>query len=880
MMNYENLKESGLDHLENKQVRVSDVIRLINNKSIKNNVPNFSLLLGAGASVTSGIRSGQDLILSWKNEISQMMGITEQKEIEEYFSSQTIRSWYDSNNEYGSLFERMYSLQKQRRLFVENEVQGGIPSIGYAYLVNLMSNNIFNTVFTTNFDDLISEAFYSFSNERPIVCAHDSSISSISVTSTRPKIVKLHGDYLFDNIKATVRETESLEHNMRMKFQEFAKDYGLIVIGYSGNDRSIMDIFSYLLSKDEYFKNGIYWCIRKGDNPCSELISLLSKDRVYFVEIDGFDEFMAELNNKLNGGRLPINEGFLSYQHQDALIKTLIENQYVQKSSSLILKGDCENLKKQLKDNKMNDFLKFVREQKDQEQSNKKYSRYTERKTPFGEMSQVQKSVIDKINFEAFALGNTNKAIQLISEEDVFSLEPSSYKIELLELYADIHPLRSDVDVKHCFDALIEIDPNNHKHYIVAANRSNSFNQKYNYLLSAEKVFHNSVRIKNHISSALLSFCESFLVRDKKEEYLKKAFEVISESLSLNKSISNEAYVQKARYFLLKYDNDRPQLKTESEFLINECRSLSLYHNTTLEVMKVLKSRDYTEDLLNSALVFHQSSARIEDIEDVSLRLIDYYAEDACVEKALSITQNFEKEYEPSRYYYLSKAKLLGSFEFFNSALEVYNQLDSSEGVVIQKLRIYHFLEDDNALKALYSEWIDKNNYEVDSTYYGLMGDYSKVVEVLKNKQLEIGLLSTSDLIEYSYALLHIEDYQSCVDLLKTYYSSPVILSQELYINYLFAAYHLDSKNVDKIDKNSLQTKINDRIIKSPERGDTLLVAAYALLGDQVRFYESLARVVQKYPILKYTIKDWPIVQRYSSQSKFKELVKATPHSC
>ena len=88
-----------------------------------------------------------------------------------------------------------------------------------------------------------------------MVCAHDSSVNSITVTSKRPQIIKLHGDYLFEDIKATLRETESLEENMKQKFIEFCKDYGLIVIGYNGSDRSILDTFDYLLKKDDYLKN-------------------------------------------------------------------------------------------------------------------------------------------------------------------------------------------------------------------------------------------------------------------------------------------------------------------------------------------------------------------------------------------------------------------------------------------------------------------------------------------------------------------------------------------------------------------------------------------------------------------------------------------------
>ncbi|MEO6280783.1 MAG: SIR2 family protein [Roseateles sp.] len=212
-------------------------------------------------------------------------------------------TWYDPAHEYSSLFERRFDLQRQRRVFVESEVAGKTPSIGYAYLTSLIEQGHFNTVFTTNFDDLINEAFYLFSNDRPIVCAHDSSINSVTVTSKRPKVIKLHGDYLFDDLKSTIRETESLEQNMKAKLAEFSKDHGLIVVGYSGADRSIMENLQALLRREEYLKTGIYWCLRKDTEISEDLRKLLLRDRVYFVEIDGFDELFAELYGSFNPGQ-------------------------------------------------------------------------------------------------------------------------------------------------------------------------------------------------------------------------------------------------------------------------------------------------------------------------------------------------------------------------------------------------------------------------------------------------------------------------------------------------------------------------------------------------------------------------------------------------
>lgn len=286
--------------LKSKERSVEDLIRFVSTRH--ESEPNYSLLLGSGCSISSGIRSGQDLIKVWSKEIYELdTGRDyEPAAAAEYFKSE---SWYEAKNEYSSLFERRYDLPKQRRLFIEKEVENKNPSIGYAYLLRLIERSYFRTVFTTNFDDLLNQSFYSHSKIRPIVCAHDSSISSVSITSKRPKIIKLHGDYLFDDIKSTLRETESLEANTKNKFIEFAKDYGLIVVGYGANDRSVMDVLTYLLRHDAFLGNGIYWCLREETTISSDLKKFLSQDRVFYVSITGFDELFAEMNAKVGPER-------------------------------------------------------------------------------------------------------------------------------------------------------------------------------------------------------------------------------------------------------------------------------------------------------------------------------------------------------------------------------------------------------------------------------------------------------------------------------------------------------------------------------------------------------------------------------------------------
>ena len=97
--------------LKNKERSITDLIRFLKTRTDLN--PNYSLLMGAGCSVTSGIKSANDLIRQWKKDIYQQeKNIYEsdfiEDDVEIFYSNQM---WYDSRNPYSSLFEKKYDLQ-------------------------------------------------------------------------------------------------------------------------------------------------------------------------------------------------------------------------------------------------------------------------------------------------------------------------------------------------------------------------------------------------------------------------------------------------------------------------------------------------------------------------------------------------------------------------------------------------------------------------------------------------------------------------------------------------------------------------------------------------------------------------------------------------
>lgn len=303
-------------------------------------IPNYALFLGAGASWNSGVITADEMIKVWREELYKRV----RKRLK-YATWLKKQDWYNTDDEYGHLFGYVYDERSQRRDYIENIMKNATPSWGYVYLASMLQSQIFNTVFTTNFDDLINEACYLYTDSvRPIVCAHDTEVSNVRLTKKRAQIIKLHGDFLFDSIKITKVETKQLNRNMEMKFAQYGQEFGLVVVGYSGRDNSIMSILEKYITKESYFKHGIYWCIRKGEEPKERVKKLLSNKRVHAIEIQGFDEFMATLHDKA-GLELPatvINPRKVAEQRSKifcSVPKQLSENKIIKRDIEKVLAG-------------------------------------------------------------------------------------------------------------------------------------------------------------------------------------------------------------------------------------------------------------------------------------------------------------------------------------------------------------------------------------------------------------------------------------------------------------------------------------------------------------------------------------------------------------
>lgn len=272
-------------------IRHASVKQLANKIKGFTKYPRFAFLLGAGASRQSGIITAGEMIRFFKERIISEAcphPITTDDERETWLTEQ---DWYKGEgSEYCKLFEQFEPKEIGRQRYIESIIEGQEPSFGYVVLANLMASNYINTIITTNFDDLVYSACTSYTAIRPIVYAYGVLASEMRITAERPKILKLHGDYLYSPLKNTNTETAVQDANMARQLSQILSEYGLVVIGYSGGDKSVLEVISSISEK-----NDLYWCVRRGEQVNEDVERLLLDKGGFLVEIDGFDELLNEI---------------------------------------------------------------------------------------------------------------------------------------------------------------------------------------------------------------------------------------------------------------------------------------------------------------------------------------------------------------------------------------------------------------------------------------------------------------------------------------------------------------------------------------------------------------------------------------------------------
>ena len=868
---------------KSKERKIKDLALFINNKPESEKQPLYSILLGAGASFSSGIKTGQHLVEQWLRKIYQnynnQNGNITTNEIRTYLKN-NCQEWYNPDNEYASLFGKIYDLPSQRRNFIEREVgNANEPSIGYRYLNRLAAEEIIDTFFTTNFDDLLEQAMSPFNDiKRPIVCAHDSSIFNISVRSNRTKIIKLHGDFLFKNLKSSSNEVEKLDKNTKDKFEEFLKIYGLIVVGYAGNDNSIMDVLIDLVKKDEYLNNGIYWCIKKSDfeeNKLSpKLKELLTYNKAYYILIDDFDTFAAELTH-LSLGQETVQIGTQLSARQSKETNFLTSQKEKYSNCNYIVNDINYFLERNNPSNKIDNISTY------EENIDKKQNEY---KNEFIAPEEQDIRLLIKNKQYAEAIEIIDKNININNMPSFLYNRFMDYKIAC---YIDLE--KKDEAIKN-LNTIIAYNETNKKdsnipYLVKKANLVSSYDDKLELLETAYSKDKSDYNILNSIAECKIG---KGTINDSIYEEINQIYD---KSISIENTSDNDAYLDKL-YFVSKFSNKPEEVTKTCDQIINDLGEKDLYSHV---VFKAKIEKIYRE-IKNGANTDENKIRELKDIFDIYIennyiyeRNVYYVVEYMKILSKLNkkdfleeLFKNFDTKYDDSIIYIVQKARCaINNFYNVDMAMKIMENIDSRILKVLGRERIRYYSlylrlllikkEYNKAIKIINKQPDAKTLMQLDTYMDNLYyHDKDKFLEKTIS-DFEKSNKTTDDYISYTYNLLKLEEYD---EIYETYQkqinnvsntnvdkTNPIII-----INYSLAK--KQKKIPSKIRENNLED-----ILKQKE--ETLeKAAAQILLGDISSATKILKKKIDEEYMMYYRLQIMPVFKPINfSEFKKEEII-------
>lgn len=295
-----------------------NVDAFVRSLAVSSNKP-VCFLLGAGASMTSGMPSAQRCIWEWKRDIFVTNNPSLRAEVSEMSLAGTravIQGWIDrqgrfpaadTNEEYSALAKECYPTIAGRRDFFHAYIAKSKPHVGYRLLAQLGGAGLVRTIWTTNFDNMPTRALHA----ENVVCVEvgldSTGRARIPQATDSVRVVYLHGDFRYDDLKNTAEELQRQDATLLSEFIHELKDYDLVVIGYSGRDKSLMEALTSAYANGNGCR--LFWC-GFGSKPNPEVSQLLlsvdpKRETAFYVPTEGFDDVLTRLAlRRLDGNAL------------------------------------------------------------------------------------------------------------------------------------------------------------------------------------------------------------------------------------------------------------------------------------------------------------------------------------------------------------------------------------------------------------------------------------------------------------------------------------------------------------------------------------------------------------------------------------------------
>jgi hypothetical protein len=663
---------------------------------------------------------------------------------------------------------------------------------------------------------------------------------------------------LFDDIKSTLRETESLKENIKNKFVEFSKDYGAIFIGYSGCDRSIMDIMNYLLKQEDYLKNGIYWCLRPGDEVSEELRKLLWKDRVYYVIIEGFDEFFAYHYNMTNGDRLPFDTGYVSSNSQ-VIIKRMLENENLKKSTSEVIGKHLSELENLSKMHSLQNIVKHISKNDYLESDADVYSD--------DELLKIFE-IKEKLNSKSY-----RDVIDICKglESETLNIE---FKVKIYRYMVEAYNgLKDDSQVLKTFDKMISVDEMDPINYLNKSKFEHGYENKI-------KLIDQAINCDEHFYGNYYEKADILAIKSLRQYSNSMFAEVVSlyeRGIEKRPIAVNPCWAGKFNFVL----NSQISKNDKIPILEGIIQNLSNQNPNTYQVLKMalklglLVDNTVDEELIRKIEEVRQSKSEKHQAEYDMLKL-EAYSEQGNIAQIkeyiawLDLHTAYEKNPAMTLLKAGVKARKLRDIQSAIEDLQKNLKYGTNVDIINRIIRYEIFMGNIDEAKDLIS------NYGTDLPSADILDFEKEIYE--NNKEYDKAYMKFKEIVkksmftdergeEESYYLILLGEYERAKELSKKYLDSINfnIKAGTAIVNYELAK--VKSNNDSQVSKK----RLND--LYENTSSEPVKAAVQALLGNPDKAFSHMKKSIDEDYTVIFDFKRWPVFYDLHKNEKWNKLI-------
>lgn len=248
-------------------------------------------LIGAGCSASSGVPTAAAVVRRWLKELIYLE-TGQEHDIDAWASKRFFG--YDPNDPasiYGDVLQALFHLDQDRRRELDRLTAHAQPGFGYATLAQLMTHAKWGErtrlALSVNFDDMLADALHVYSQRRPQVVAQEALSAATPLSSESPSVLKLHGDAHLPADDARGNHPQFREP-VRERVQELLGEAGLVIVGYGGRERCILDLLEGLPPGAP--PGGVFWI--NDAPPQGAFGEWLERANAIWVRQSDFDELM------------------------------------------------------------------------------------------------------------------------------------------------------------------------------------------------------------------------------------------------------------------------------------------------------------------------------------------------------------------------------------------------------------------------------------------------------------------------------------------------------------------------------------------------------------------------------------------------------------